>query len=68
MLGYVTYNYDYITIISCGARLIHVLDLVRAAAVDALRQRGLHEGVEVAVEHLVGRAGGQPVRRSFTIW
>ena len=31
--------------------LLHILDAVRSAAEGLLRERGLHEQVEVAVEH-----------------
>ena len=52
---------------ACRRRLVDVLDAGRAAALNALRQRGLHEGVEIAVEHVAGRARDvTPVRRSFT--
>ena len=34
--------------------LLHVLDLLRSAAEGFLRQRRLHEFVEIAVEHAAG--------------
>ncbi len=36
--------------------LIHVFDRDRAAAIDFLRERGFHESVEIAVEHIGRRA------------
>ena len=41
---------------ACRRRLVDVLDASRAAALNALRQRCFHEAVEIAVEHLAGRA------------
>ena len=35
----------------CSGGLLQVLDQRRAAALDALRQRALDEGIDLAVEH-----------------